>query len=471
MQSEVIAVNKDYADRYGFKFPDQAIFKTQPGLNEEVVRTISKQKGEPAWMLELRLKALKIFQARPMPTWGADLSGIDFDKITYYIKPSERQGKTWEDVPENIRKTFERLGVPEAERKVFAGVGAMYESENVYHKLREDLVKQGVIFMDTDLALKEHEELFKKWFGKVVPAGDNKFAALNTAVWSGGSFIYVPPGVKVAFPLHAYFRINAQNFGQFERTLIIVDKDAEVHYLESCTAPIYSTDSLHAAVVEVVALPGSKVRYTTIQNWSSNVYNLVTKRSFAFERAHVFWVDANLGAKTTMKYPSVYLKGEGAKADILSVAFANSGQCQDAGGKVIHLAPNTESRIIAKSIASGSGKSVYRGLARIDRGAIGSKTFVKCDGLMLNKESRTDTYPTLQIEENREVSAAHEATVGNISKDKILYLMSRGFSEQEAVSLVVLGFVSDLTNTLPVDYAIEFNRLIQLNIEELGAIG
>ncbi len=457
-------LNQDYEKKYGFKDPETYAFKTQKGLSEDVVRQISKVKGEPQWMLDLRLKALKIFISKDMPEWGGSLGDIDFEKYTYYLAPSDKTAHSWDDVPSDIKKTFDRLGIPEAEQKFLGGVGAQYESQTVYHKLREDLAKQGVIFTDTDTALKEHPEIFKKYFATVVPAGDNKFAALNTAVWSGGSFIYIPPGVKVKVPLQAYFRINAKNVGQFERTLIIVDKDAEVHYIEGCTAPVYSTDSLHAAVVELVALEGAKVRYTTIQNWSSNVYNLVTKRAVAHKDATVEWVDGNLGSKLTMKYPCVILKGEGSRADILSVAYAGKGQHQDAGGKAIHLASNTSSRIISKSVSKDGGRGSYRGLLRVAKGAKNVTSSVKCDALLLDKLSRSDTYPTMKIEEPT-ATIAHEATVGKVGEEQLFYLMSRGLSESEALALIVLGFIAEFTKELPMEYAVELNKLIQLEME------
>ena len=461
-------INNDYEKKYGFKDPENYVFKTKKGLSEDVVRQISKVKGEPQWMLDLRLKALKIFLSKPMPEWGGELKNIDFSKYTYYFSPSDKIANSWDDVPADIKKTFDRLGLPEAEQKFLGGVGAQYESQTVYHKLREDLAKQGVIFTDTDTALKEHPELLKKYFASIVPAGDNKFAALNTAVWSGGSFIYIPPGVKVKMPLQAYFRINAKNVGQFERTLIIADKDSEVNYIEGCTAPVYSTDSLHSAVVELIALEGSKVRYTTIQNWSSNVYNLVTKRAIAHKDATVEWIDGNLGSKLTMKYPCVILKGEGAKADILSVAYAGKGQHQDAGGKVIHLASNTNSRIISKSVSKDGGRGSYRGLLRVVKGAKNVTSSVKCDALLLDKESRSDTYPTMKIEDPT-ATIAHEATVGKVGEEQLFYLMSRGLSESEALALIVLGFIAEFTKELPMEYAVELNKLIQLEME--GSIG
>lgn len=460
-------LNEKYEEKYGFSDPEKFVFKTDKGLSDSVVEKISKIKGEPQWMREMRLNALKIFSKKPTPAWGGDLSKIDFDKYTYFISPSEKTAHSWDDVPADIKKTFDRLGVPQAEQKFLGGVGAQYESQTVYHKLREDLAKQGVIFTDTDTALKEHPELFRKFFGTVVPPGDNKFAALNTAVWSGGSFVYIPPGVKVSVPLQAYFRINAKNIGQFERTLIIADSNSEVHYIEGCTAPVYSTDSLHAAVVEVVALEGAKVRYTTIQNWSSNVYNLVTKRAFAHSGAVVEWVDGNLGSALTMKYPCVVLKGEGARADILSVAYAGANQHQDAGAKVIHLAKNTTSRIISKSVSKAGGRATYRGLVRIPQGADGCVTSVRCDALLLDSSSRSDTYPTMLVEEPT-ATVAHEASVGRIGEEQLFYLMSRGLSESEALSLIVLGFIAEFTKELPMEYSVELNKLISLEME--GAV-
>ncbi|HLF54436.1 MAG TPA: Fe-S cluster assembly protein SufB [Candidatus Nanoarchaeia archaeon] len=461
-------LNNDYEKKYGFRDPESYVFKTKKGISEDVVRQISKIKNEPQWMLDLRLKALKIFLSKPMPEWGGNLKDIDFGKYTYFFSPTDKTSHNWDDVPAGIKKTFDRLGIPEAEQKFLGGVGAQYESQTVYHKLREDLAKQGVVFTDTDTALKEYPEIFKKYFATIVPAGDNKFAALNTAVWSGGSFIYIPPGVKVKVPLQAYFRINAKNVGQFERTLIIVDKDAEVHYIEGCTAPVYSTDSLHAAVVELVALEGAKVRYTTIQNWSSNVYNLVTKRAMAYKNATVEWIDGNLGSKLTMKYPCVILKGEGSKADILSVAYAGKAQHQDAGGKAIHLASNTSSRIISKSVSKDGGRSSYRGLLRVVKGAKNVTSSVKCDALLLDKHSRSDTYPTMKIEEPS-ATIAHEATVGRIGEEQLFYLRSRGLSESEALAMIVLGFIAEFTKELPMEYAVELNKLIQLEME--GSLG
>jgi Fe-S cluster assembly protein SufB len=454
--------------QYGFRDEEDYVFKSGRGLTRATVEEISSMKDEPDWMRDFRLKALEHFQKRPMPNWGADLSGIDFDDIFYYIRPAEKQGKTWEEVPEYIKNTFEKLGIPEAERKFLAGVGAQYESEVIYHSLREDLEKQGVIFLDMDSGVREHPELVKKYFGTIIPYNDNKFAALNSAVWSGGSFIYVPPGVRIDVPLQAYFRINAENMGQFERTLIIVDKDAYVHYVEGCTAPTYTTNSLHSAVVEIVVLEGGRCRYTTIQNWSKNVYNLVTKRAAAYKNATMEWVDGNLGSKVTMKYPAVWLMEEGARGEILSVAFASDGQHQDAGGKVVHVAPRTSSQIISKSISKGTGRSSYRGLVKVYKGAEEVRSNVVCDALLLDETSKTDTYPYIEVEEER-ASIGHEATVSKVAEEQIFYLMSRGLTEDEAMSMIVNGFIEPIAKELPLEYAVELNRLIQLEME--GSVG
>ncbi len=454
----------DYS-KYAFHDDVDYVFTTQKGLNEDVIRKISEYKKEPKWMLEFRLNAYKTFLELPMPKWGPDLSNINFDEITYYMSPTETKGRSWDDVPEYIKKTFDRLGIPEAERKFLAGVGAQYDSEVVYHSLREDLEKQGVIFLDTDTGLKEHEDIFKEYFGTVVPPEDNKFAALNSAVWSGGSFIYVPPGVKVDIPLQAYFRINAANVGQFERTLIIADKNSRVHYIEGCTAPIYSTHSLHAAVVELIALEGSKIRYTTIQNWSKDVYNLVTKRAFAYKNAFVEWVDGNIGSAITMKYPSVYLLGPHAKMEVLSIAYATDNQIQDTGSKAVHLAPYTTSRIDARSVSKGSGLTTYRGLVHIAKGATNCKSSVRCDALLLDDESRTSTYPYIEALED-DATITHEATVGKIGEEQLFYLMSRGLNEAEALNFIVMGFLEPFAKELPMDYAIELNRLIQLDMSD-----
>ncbi len=454
--------------QYGFRDEEDYVFKSERGLNRKIVEDISAMKNEPEWMRDFRLKALDHFEKRPMPNWGADLTGIDFSNIFYYIRPAENVGRTWDEVPEYIKNTFEKLGIPEAERKFLAGVGAQYESEVIYHSLREDLEKLGVIFLDMDSSVREHPELVKKYFGTIIPYNDNKFAALNSAVWSGGSFIYVPPGVKVEVPLQAYFRINAENMGQFERTLIIVDKDAYVHYVEGCTAPTYSTSSLHSAVVEIVVLEGGRCRYTTIQNWSKNVYNLVTKRAAAYKNATMEWVDGNLGSKVTMKYPAVWLMEEGARGEILSVAFAGDDQHQDAGGKVVHVAPNTSSQIISKSISKGNGRSSYRGLVKVYKGAENVKSNVVCDALLLDETSKTDTYPYIEVEEER-ASIGHEATVSKVAEEQIFYLMSRGLTEDEAMSMIVNGFIEPIAKELPLEYAVELNRLIQLEME--GSVG
>ena len=459
---------RDEREQYAFHDDITYLRETKAGLTEATVREISETKDEPAWMLEYRLRAYKHFESRAMPMWGGDLTKLDFSKIVYYRKPSEREEKSWDDVPDQIKKTFERLGIPEAERKFLSGVGAQYDSEVVYHSVREDLQKLGVVFMGTDQGMKEYPEIFKKYFGTVVPAEDNKFAALNSAVWSGGSFVYVPKGVDVPLPLQAYFRINGQNTGQFERTLIVVDEGASLHYIEGCTAPNWATDSLHVAVVEVIALPGEKVRYTTIQNWSNDVYNLVTKRAHAHAGATVEWIDANTGAQLTMKYPGIYLLGEKAHAEIVSVAVASKGQHQDTGAKAVHLAPNTTSRIVGKSVCKDGGVATYRGTVRVAPGATGVTTSVRCDALILDEGSRSETYPYIDIQED-DTSMSHEATVGRVSDDQIFYLMSRGMTENEATNLIVQGFLEVFTKELPMEYALEFNRLIRLEME--GALG
>jgi Fe-S cluster assembly protein SufB len=459
---------RDEREQYAFHDDITYLRETKAGLTEATVREISETKDEPAWMLEYRLRAYKHFESRAMPMWGGDLTKLDFSKIVYYRKPSEREEKSWDDVPDQIKKTFERLGIPEAERKFLSGVGAQYDSEVVYHSVREDLQKLGVVFMGTDQGMKEYPEIFKKYFGTVVPAEDNKFAALNSAVWSGGSFVYVPKGVDVPLPLQAYFRINGQNTGQFERTLIVVDEGASLHYIEGCTAPNWATDSLHVAVVEVIALPGAKVRYTTIQNWSNDVYNLVTKRAHAHAGATVEWIDANTGAQLTMKYPGIYLLGEKAHAEIVSVAVASKGQHQDTGAKAVHLAPNTTSRIVGKSVCKDGGVATYRGTVRVAPGATGVTTSVRCDALILDEGSRSETYPYIDIQED-DTSMSHEATVGRVSDDQIFYLMSRGMTENEATNLIVQGFLEVFTKELPMEYALEFNRLIRLEME--GALG
>lgn len=455
--------------KFGWADSDDAGATARRGLSEEVVRNISALKNEPEWMLDLRLKGLRLFGKKPMPNWGADLGGIDFDNIKYFVRSTEKQATSWEELPADIKNTYDRLGIPEAEKqRLIAGVAAQYESEVVYHKIREDLEEKGVVFVDTDTALKEHEELFKEYFGTVIPVGDNKFAALNTATWSGGSFIYVPPNVNVEIPLQAYFRINTENMGQFERTLIIVDENSYVHYVEGCTAPIYSSDSLHSAVVEIIVKKGARCRYTTIQNWSNNVYNLVTKRAVAYEGATMEWIDGNIGSKVTMKYPAVYLMGQGAKGETLSVAFAGEGQHQDAGAKMVHLAPNTSSTVISKSVARGGGRTSYRGLVQIEEGAHGSASTVKCDALLVDQISRSDTYPYVDVRED-DVSMGHEATVSKVSDDQLFYLMSRGLNEDEAMAMIVRGFVEPIARELPMEYALELNRLIELQME--GAVG
>ncbi|SDG72204.1 Fe-S cluster assembly protein SufB [Sinosporangium album] len=455
--------------KFGWADSDVAGATARRGLSEEVVRNISALKSEPEWMLDLRLKGLRLFDRKPLPTWGSDLTGIDFDNIKYFVRSTEKQAASWDELPADIKNTYDRLGIPEAEKqRLIAGVAAQYESEVVYHKIREDLEEKGVIFLDTDTGLKEHPELFKEYFGSVIPVGDNKFASLNTAVWSGGSFIYVPPNVTVEIPLQAYFRINTENMGQFERTLIIVDENSYVHYVEGCTAPIYSSDSLHSAVVEIIVKKNARCRYTTIQNWSNNVYNLVTKRAVAYEGATMEWIDGNIGSKVTMKYPAVYLMGRHAKGETLSVAFAGEGQHQDAGAKMVHLAPQTSSTIVSKSVARGGGRTSYRGLVQIEEGAAGSASTVKCDALLVDQISRSDTYPYVDVRED-DVSMGHEATVSKISEDQLFYLMSRGLNEDEAMAMIVRGFVEPIARELPMEYAIELNRLIELQME--GAVG
>lgn len=465
MDKTIAGINKDYESKYGFKDDIKYIQKFPKGISEDVVKAISKLKNEPEWMLEKRLKGYKEFKMRNMPMWGADLSEIDFDNIHYFAKASNKKGHSWEEVPEEIKTTFDKLKIPESERKFLAGTATQYESEVVYSKLKKQWEKQGVIFEDTDSGLQKYPELFKKYFGTVIPYKDNKFAALNTAVWSGGSFIYVPKGVKVKVPLQTYFRINLQNMGQFERTLIIADEDSEIHYIEGCTAPMYTTDSLHSAVVEIVALKGAKVRYTTIQNWSSNVYNLVTKRAIAKENARVEWIDCNLGSKVTMKYPSVYLLGKGSHGEVLSIALADKGQNQDAGAKIIHRAPNTSSLINSRSICLNGGRTSYRGLLKATRNAKNSKSKVICDALIFDNKSRTDTYPTNEIDQ-KEMSLEHEASVSKVSQDQLFYLMSRGLSEEEATSLIVSGFLEPVAKELPMEYAIELNALINMSMED-----
>jgi Fe-S cluster assembly protein SufB len=454
--------------KFGFSMPENYHFKSRRGLDREIVEEISWMKSEPQWMRDFRVRALKMFEKRPLPQWGGNLNDLDFQNMFYYIKPMEQQGRTWDDVPEDIKQTFDRLGIPQAERKFLAGVGAQYESEVVYHSLREDLEKLGVIFLDMDGGLREHPEIVREYFGTVIPPNDNKLAALNSAVWSGGSFVYVPEGVRVEIPLQAYFRINAENAGQFERTLIIAEPGSYVHYVEGCTAPTYSSDSLHSAVVEIIVKRGARVRYTTIQNWSKNVYNLVTKRTSVFGEGTMEWVDGNLGSKLTMKYPSCYLMEPGAKGEVLSVAFAGDGQHQDAGGKIVHAAPHTTGTISSKSISKGTGRTSYRGLVKIYPGMTGCKTHVNCDALLLDESSRSDTYPYMEIEEN-DVAVTHEASVSKIGEEQLFYLMSRGIGEEEARAMIVRGFIEPIAKELPMEYAIELNRLIELEME--GSVG
>jgi Fe-S cluster assembly protein SufB len=454
-------------NKYDFRDQERYVFKARKGLDARIVAEISEMKGEPPWMRDFRLKSLEIFESKPMPAWGGDI-GIHFQDVYYYLKPTDHQGRSWDDVPPDIKRTFDRLGIPEAEKKYLAGVKAQYESEVVYGSLREELSNQGVIFTDTDSALREYPDLLREFFSTIIPPADNKFAALNSAVWSGGSFIYVPPGVHIQYPLQAYFRINAANMGQFERTLIIVDEGASCHYVEGCTAPMYSTESLHSAVVEVIAKRGARVRYTTIQNWANNIYNLVTKRAVGYADSLVEWVDGNLGSRLTMKYPSVYMREPGARAEILSVAFASAGQHQDAGAKVVHCAPHTSSRIVSKSISRAGGRASYRGLVKIEKGAKKCKSNVVCDALILDSRSRSDTYPYIEIEE-QDVSVGHEASVSRIGEEQLFYAMSRGLSEAEASTMIVSGFIEPLVKELPMEYAVEMNRLIELQME--GTVG
>jgi len=454
-------------NKYDFQTKTDAVFKAEKGLNADIVNQISSMKEEPQWMRDFRLRSLEIFESKPMPSWGGEI-GLDFQDIYYYLKPTNEQGRSWDDVPEEIKETFEKLGIPQAEREYLSGVKAQFESEVIYGSLKEDLAKQGVLFTDTDTAIKEHPELIEEYFATIIPPEDNKFAALNSAVWSGGSFIYVPPGVKIEFPLQAYFRINAENMGQFERTLIIVDEGAEVHYVEGCTAPMYSSESLHSAVVEIVCKKGSRCRYTTIQNWANNIYNLVTKRAMAYRDATMEWVDGNLGSKLTMKYPAVYMMEPGARGEILSIAFSGKGQHQDAGAKLVHVAPHTTGQIISKSISKNGGRSSYRGLVRVEKGAHGSRSNVVCDALILDKESRSDTYPYIEVAEQN-VSIGHEASVSRIGEEQLFYLTSRGLSEAEASTMIVNGFIEPLVKELPMEYAVELNRLIQLQME--GSVG
>ena len=455
--------------QYGFHDPtDKYAFISRKGLDHEIVAQISEMKGEPAWMRDFRLHALDLFFEKPMPTWGGDLSRLDFQNIYYYVRASDRQERSWDDVPEDIRRTYDRLGIPQAEKQYLSGVKAQYESEVVYGSLLQELTDKGVLFTDTDSALRDHPDLFREYFGTVIPSSDNKFAALNSAVWSGGSFIYVPKGVTIEFPLQAYFRINSQNMGQFERTLIIVDEGANVHYVEGCTAPTYSSDSLHSAVVEILVKRGGRCRYTTIQNWSSNVYNLVTKRAMAYGDSVMEWVDGNLGSQLTMKYPAIYLMEPGARGETLSIAFAGKGQHQDAGAKMVHVAPHTSSRIVSKSISKDGGRSSYRGLVKVVKGAHHCKSNVVCDALILDPTSRSDTYPYIEVDED-DVAIEHEASVSKIAEEQLFYLMSRGLSEAEASSMIVTGFVEPLVKELPMEYAVEMNRLIELQME--GSVG
>src|SRR5215208_245500 len=462
-------IGSDYAERFGFHDPETGYaYKSPKGLSEQVVRDISEYKSEPEWMREFRLKALDHFMQRPTPKWGGNLGQIDFDNIHYFVRASEKNSRDWDEVPEDIKKTFDRLGIPEAERKFLSGVGAQYESEVVYHQVNEALEKEGVIFTDMDTALREHEDLVREYWATVIPPNDNKLAALNSAVWSGGSFVYVPAGAKVEMPLQAYFRINTENMGQFERTLIIAEEGADVHYVEGCTAPVYSSDSLHSAVVEIIAKPGAHVRYTTVQNWSQNVFNLVTKRAVAHEDATMEWVDCNLGSKLTMKYPSIYLLGERAHGELLSIAFAGAGQHQDAGGKIIHGAPKTTSSVFAKSISKDGGRGTYRGLLEVAKGATEARSKVVCDALLLDEESRSDTYPTIRIDEN-DANVGHEASVSKIGEEQLFYLQSHGLDEEEASKMIVNGFIEPIAKELPMEYAVEMNRLIELQME--GSIG
>lgn len=464
-EKDIQESKKVYKEKYGFADPEQAIYKAPKGLDPERVIEISQMKNEPEWMLDFRLKSLEIFNKKPVPKWGADLAAIPFEDLSYFVRTTEKQETSWEDVPEYIKDTFDKLGIPEAERKFLAGVSAQYESEVVYHSIQKDLEAKGVIFLSTEEGLEQHPELFRQYFGTVIPSADNKFAAMNGAFWSGGSFVYVPPGVQVTIPLQAYFRINAEQMGQFERTLIIVDEGSYVHYVEGCTAPVYSTDSFHSGVIEIIVKKNARCRYTTIQNWSTNVYNLVTQRSAVYEGGVMEWVDANLGSSITMKYPSVYLMEPGAKGDILSIAYAGDGQVLDAGGKAIHVAPNTSSKIISKSISQHGGRTSFRGLLKIYKGAERSKSAMRCDALILDQESRSDTYPTIEIEEEQ-VNLGHEAVVSRIGEDQLFYLMSRGLSESEAAGMIVSGFIEPIVKELPMEYAVEMNRLIQLQMDK-----
>ena len=468
-ESSLRDVGADYEEKFGFHDPETGYaYKSPKGLNREIVESISEYKDEPQWMRDFRLKALEHFEARPTPTWGGDLGQIEWDNIHYFVRASEKNTRDWDDVPDDIKKTFDRLGIPEAERKFLSGASAQYESEVVYHQVREDLEKQGVLFMDMDSGLREHEDIVREYWATVIPPNDNKLAALNSAVWSGGSFVYVPKGVKVDMPLQAYFRINTENMGQFERTLIIAEEGSDVHYIEGCTAPVYSSDSLHSAVVEIIAKPGARVRYTTVQNWSQNVFNLVTKRAVAHENATMEWVDCNLGSKLTMKYPSIYLLGEGAHGELLSIAFAGAGQHQDAGGKIIHAAPKTTSSIFSKSISKDGGRATYRGLLEVAKGATEAKSKVVCDALLLDEDSRSDTYPTIRIDES-DANVGHEASVSKVGADQLFYLQAHGLDEEEASKMIVNGFIEPIAKELPMEYSVEMNRLIELQME--GSIG
>ncbi len=468
-KKKVEGINSDYKEKFGFSDSEAGYaYKAPKGLNREIVESISEYKDEPEWMRDFRLKAYQTFLDKPTPQWGADLDQIDFDDIHYFVRASEKNSRDWSEVPEDIKNTFDRLGIPEAERKFLSGVGAQYESEVVYHQVNEKLEAQGVIFTDMDTALREHEDILKEYWATIIPPGDNKLAALNSAVWSGGSFVYVPKGVKVEMPLQAYFRINTENMGQFERTLIIAEEGSDVHYIEGCTAPVYSSDSLHSAVVAIVAKPGARVRYTTVQNWSQNVFNLVTKRAIAEENATMEWVDCNLGSKVTMKYPSIYLTGKGAHGEVLSIAFAGAGQHQDAGAKIIHAAPDTTSSVFSKSISKDGGRSTYRGLLEVANGATGTKSKVVCDALLLDDKSESDTYPTIRIDES-DADMGHEATVSKVGDDMLFYLQCRGLNEEDASKMIVNGFIEPVTKELPMEYAVELNRLIELQME--GSIG
>ncbi len=463
----VAALNLDEY-QYGFKDPEKYVFKSEKGLSKRVVEQISAMKEEPDWMRKFRLKALEIYEKKPVPTWGADLSGLNMDEIYFYVRPSDREGRTWDEVPEDIKRTFDRLGIPEAERKSLAGVGAQYESEMVYHKVKEELAEKGVIFVAIEEGLREHPDLFREHFATIIPPHDNKYAALNSAVWSGGSFVYVPPGVEVEIPLQAYFRVNSEQLGQFERTMIIADEGAKIHYIEGCTAPTYTTDSFHSGVIEIIVKRGANVRYTTIQNWSNNMYNLVTQRARVGEDARMAWLDGNLGSKVTMKYPSCFLMERGASGEIMSIAYAGPGQHQDAGGKMIHAAPHTTSEIVSKSISKGQGRSSYRGLVQVQKGAHHASSNVECDALLLDEDARTDTYPYIEIDEN-DASIGHEATVSKIGDEQLFYLMQRGLAKEEARTMVVRGFIEPISRHLPLEYAVELNRLVELEME--GSVG